>query len=71
MSLGATAMFVLLGIAHYADSTDVLKAGGWVGFVTPGPPWYSALADMVNVEFERPLLPTGPDWLTYWHLRTR
>ena len=64
-------MFILLSIAHYGDSTDVLKAGGWVGFVTSGLAWYSALAEMVNVEFERPLLPTGPDWLTYRHLHTR
>ena len=71
VTLGAAVMFVLLSIAHYADSTDMLKIGGWAGFVTTGLAWYAALAEMVNVEFERPVLPTGPEWLTYWHLRAR
>ncbi len=66
VALGAAIMFALLGISYYADSADVLTAGGWVGFVTCGLAGYAALAEMVNIEFERPVLPTGPDFLDWW-----
>ncbi len=67
ISLGAAAMFVLLSIGYYRDRTaltdsNFLVVGGWVGFVTAGLTWYGALAHLLNVEFERPVLPTNMDW---------
>ncbi len=67
VSLGAGAMFVLLAIGYYHDSvnpntSNIIRVGGWVGFVTAGLAWYSALAHLLNAEFERPVLPTNMDW---------
>jgi succinate-acetate transporter protein len=62
VSLGAGLMFLFLSIAYYRDSENVLRVGGWIGFVTAGLAWYSALAEMLNAEFETPVLPTDPTW---------
>lgn len=67
VTLGAGAMFVLLSIAYYSDRERVLEAGGWVGFVTAGVAWYTALAEMLNAEFKQPVLPT--DWTWFRDLR--
>lgn len=61
VSLGAGAMFAFLAIGHYAGEANVIKIGGWVGFVTSGVGWYAALAELVNIEFERTVLPTDAD----------
>ncbi len=72
VSLGAGAMFVLLSYGYYRDSSNALRIGGWIGFVTAGLAWYSALAEMLNAEFERPLLPTDASWFREnIHLGTR
>lgn len=63
VTLGAGVMFVLLSIGYYGDSVNALKAGGWIGFLTAGLAWYGALAEMLNAEFEQPVLPTEPDHL--------
>ncbi len=69
VTLGAAVMFVLLSIGYYRDSTNALKAGGWIGFITAGLAWYGALAEMLNAEFEQPLLPTEPgDLMKRLHL---
>jgi len=62
VSLGAGLMFLFLSIAYYRDSENVLRIGGWIGFITAGLAWYSALAEMLNAEFEEPVLPTDPSW---------
>ena len=66
VTMGATLMFALLSIGTYRESTDWLKAAGWVGFATAGLAWYSALAEMVNSEFKRPVLPTSGEWFRYY-----
>jgi len=68
VAMGAAVMFVSLSIAHFDGSSDLLKTGGWVGFLTAGLAWYAALAEMVNIEFEREVLPTSPGW--FERLRT-
>ncbi len=72
ISLGAGAMFVLLAIGYYRTADTPLKIGGWIGFVTAGLAWYAALAEMLNAEFERPVLPTDVNWFREnLHLGTR
>lgn len=72
VSLGAASMFALLSYGSYRDSSNALKLGGWIGFVTAGLAWYSALAEMLNAEFERPVLPTDASWFREnLHLGTR
>ncbi len=62
VTLGAGVMFILLSIGYYGDSTNALRAGGWIGFITAGLAWYAALAEMLNAEFEQAVLPTDPSW---------
>ena len=63
ISLGFTAMFVLLSIGAYATNDTLMNIGGWIGFVTAGVAWYTAFAEMINAEFESQILPTGANWL--------
>ena len=62
VSLGAGVMFFALSVAYYRDSTNWLTFGGWIGFITAALAWYSALAEMLNTEFEQPVLPTDLSW---------
>jgi len=71
VTLGAGVMFILLSIGYYGDSTDALRAGGWIGFITAAIAWYGALAEMLNAEFEQPILPTEPGWFRRFHLGAR
>ncbi|HXH21401.1 MAG TPA: acetate uptake transporter [Dehalococcoidia bacterium] len=71
VTLGAAVMFVVLAIGHFAGDGGFIEAGGWVGFVTAVLAWYSALADMLNMEFERPVLPTDVGWFRGLRLRGR
>lgn len=71
VTLGAGVMFVVLAIGYFVGDTSYVKAGGWIGFVTAVLAWYSALAEMLNAEFERPVLPTSPGWFRGLHLRGR
>jgi succinate-acetate transporter protein len=71
VTLGAGTMFVLLSIAYYADRESVLNVGGWIGFVTAGLAWYTALAEMLNAEFAQPVLPTNWTWFDRFRLGTR
>ena len=63
ISLGFTAMFVLLSVGAYASNDTLINIGGWIGFVTAGVAWYTAFAEMINAEFESEILPTGTRWL--------
>jgi len=58
ITLGATAMFVLLSIGYCSEEQNALQAAGYVGFITSFLAAYSALAEMVNSEREEPVLPT-------------
>jgi hypothetical protein len=71
VTLGAGAMFVLLSIAYYGDREGFLTAGGWIGFLTAGLTWYVALAEMLNAEFARPVLPEDRTWFDRFRLGTR
>ena len=63
VTLGAGVMFVLLSVGYYRDAPNALKGGGWIGFITAGMAWYGALAELLNAEFEQPILPTEPSQL--------
>jgi succinate-acetate transporter protein len=71
VSLGATVMFVVLSIGHYAGENDLVNIGGWVGFATSGLAWYAALAELLNIEFKREVLPTDAAWFDQFRPRTR
>ena len=61
VTLGMAVMFTLLSIGYYRDSENALQAAGWAGFITAGLAWYSALAELLNSEFEHAVLPTDLD----------
>lgn len=63
VTLGAGVMFVLLSIGYYGESANAMRAGGWIGFITAGLAWYEALAELLNAEYEHPVLPTEPSQL--------
>lgn len=67
VSLGSAVMLALLAIAYFGGGTTFRDIGGWVGFVTAGLAWYASLAEILNLEYRRPILPT--DWT--WFRRTR
>lgn len=69
LMLGTTVMFALLSIGYYRETTNALEAGGWIGFVTAGLAWYTALAETLNAQFEEPVLPTDVEWFRRFHLR--
>ncbi len=71
VSLGAAVMFTLLSIGHYAGSTNWIEIGGWIGFATAIAAWYAVLAEMINVEFDREVLPTEPGWFSHPLMRGR
>ncbi len=64
VALGTGVMFVLLSYGQYETNTNVTEIGGWVGFVTAGLGAYTALAELLNAEVERPILPTDLTWFT-------
>jgi hypothetical protein len=69
LTLGASAMFVLLSIGYYRGSENAMNVGGWIGLVTAGLAWYSALAEALNAEFEEQVLPTDLGYFRRFHLR--
>ncbi len=71
VALGATVMFALLGVGQYADNSDITQAGGWVGLVTAALGGYAALAELVNAELQRPVLPTDATWFTRFRPHAR
>lgn len=69
LTMGTAAMFVLLSIGYYRETTNAMDAGGWIGLVTAGLAWYAALAEALNAEFEEPVLPTDLGYFRRFHLR--
>jgi uncharacterized protein len=55
-----TATFILLTIGAFQSSTDLTKAGGWVGVATAAAAWYASFAGVVNETFKRSIVPTLP-----------
>jgi succinate-acetate transporter protein len=54
---------VLLAVGFLQDSTDTIKAGGYLGVITAAVAWYTSAAGVVNSTAERPILPVGsPLW---------
>lgn len=49
--------FFLLAIANARDSVEVRKAGGYFGFVTACGAFYTGVAELINEEYGRHLLP--------------
>ncbi|HEY1277181.1 MAG TPA: acetate uptake transporter [Thermoleophilaceae bacterium] len=49
--------FFLLGIGNAADSSGVIKAGGWFGIATAAVAWYASFAGVTNSTFGRTVLP--------------
>ena len=52
-----TATFLLLGIGNAAESTGIVKAGGFVGLATALAAWYASFAGVANATFGRTILP--------------
>jgi succinate-acetate transporter protein len=52
-----TATFLLLGIGNAAESTSIVKAGGYVGLATAVAAWYASFAGVANATFGRIILP--------------
>jgi uncharacterized protein len=55
-----TATFVLLTIGAFNSSTNLDKAGGWVGVATAAAAWYASFAGVTNETFKRTILPVVP-----------
>jgi len=64
IALGSGAMFVLLSVGQYATDNTSINIGGWIGLVTAGLGAYLALAELLNAEFERVVLPEDLATLT-------
>jgi len=52
--------FFLLGLGDTGDSTNLTKAGGWVGLATAAAAWYASFATVTNSTFGRVALPVAP-----------
>ena len=52
-----TLTFLFLCIGAYDASTNVTKAGGWLGLVTAVLAWYASFAAVTNATFKRVVLP--------------
>jgi uncharacterized protein len=50
---------ILLFIGNFANNTNVLKIGGYVGIATAAAAWYASAAGVINGMSERPALPVG------------
>jgi len=54
------ATFIVLTIGNLGDTTNIIKAGGWLGLVTAVCAWYASFATVTNDTWKRTLLPTMP-----------
>ncbi len=55
-----TITYILLGIADFATSDVLTKAGGYVGVATALAAWYASFAVVTNSTFKRTVVPIGP-----------
>lgn len=58
--LALTATLVLLTAAGFTGSTALTHAGGWVGLLTAALAWYGSSAVIINLTWNREVLPVGP-----------
>ena len=54
------ATFIILGIGHSGNSTNMVHAGGYVGIATAIAAWYASFAAVTNSTFGRPVIPVFP-----------
>jgi succinate-acetate transporter protein len=54
------ATFIVLGIGNAADSSGIVKLGGWIGLATALAAWYASFAEVTNATFGRVVMPTRP-----------
>jgi succinate-acetate transporter protein len=52
--------FIVLGIGNAAESSGIVKLGGWIGIATALAAWYASFAEVTNATFDRVVLPTMP-----------
>jgi succinate-acetate transporter protein len=50
---------ILLFIGNFADSTNIIKIGGYVGVITAITAWYASSAGVINGMLDRVLVPVG------------
>jgi succinate-acetate transporter protein len=50
---------IILFIGNFANSTTLVKIGGWVGVLTALVAWYTSAAGVINGMHERPVVPVG------------
>src|SRR5947209_15187646 len=58
--LALTVTFILLGIGNSGADPDIIKAGGYAGLVTAALAWYTALAELMEANYGRAILPLIP-----------
>ncbi|GAA2253096.1 MULTISPECIES: acetate uptake transporter [Kitasatospora] len=52
--------FLFLTIGAFAQSTDWIRIGGWVGLITALVAWYASFATVANSTWKRTVLPVWP-----------
>jgi uncharacterized protein len=59
--IGALAItFALLTIGNLGSHPEIIKAGGWFGFITAILAWYGSMAGVTNATWGRIVLPVWP-----------
>ena len=54
-----TVLFALLAIGHLVDNPAIIHVAGWIGVVCGGSAFYLAMAEVLNEQFGRSILPVG------------
>jgi len=57
--LALEATEVVLCIGNFANNTDIVKVGGYIGVLTAAVAWYASAAGVINNMGDRPVLPVG------------
>jgi uncharacterized protein len=52
--------FLLLTIGNLGNHPEIVKAGGWFGFITAAVAWYGSMAGVTNATWGRTVVPTWP-----------
>jgi len=52
--------YIVLGIGEAGGTTNVIKAGGWIGIATAIAAWYASFAGVTNSTFGRTVMPVRP-----------
>lgn len=57
--ISLTILFFILAAGHFADNVKIIHLGGWVGLICGISAIYLAMAEVLNEQFERTVLPIG------------